>query len=41
MGEIAAGPAAKLDILDLDHRVTGRKKYGKHKACRSTQFSKR
>ena len=35
------GPLKKAGLLTRDSRMVERKKYGKHKARRSTQFSKR
>jgi len=35
------GPLKKAGFLTRDSRMVERKKYGKHKARRSTQFSKR
>lgn len=35
------GPLKKAGMLTRDSRMVERKKYGKHKARRSTQFSKR
>ncbi|MBF0322845.1 MAG: 30S ribosomal protein S9, partial [Magnetococcales bacterium] len=35
------GPLKKAGFLTRDSRVVERKKYGRHKARKSTQFSKR